>query len=108
MSQLSGPTFFDLDFHTGQASPTTYESIRAALLRDIPSAESLPDDVHQVLLAAVDYFALAYEQVNIGRTHLYPSLTNDAFLKASLALELALRHYLRRGKGAKLHELIRD
>ena len=108
MSQSSRPTFFDLDPQTGQAHPTTYESMRAALLRDIPSTESLPDDVRHVLLVAVDYFALAYEQANIGRTHLYASLTNDAFLQASLALELALRHRLERGKSAKLYELIRD
>lgn len=77
MNELDGPTFFDLDPQTGQAHPTTYDSMRAALLRDIPSDASLPDDVRQVLLAAVDYFALAYEQANIGRTHLYSSLVDE-------------------------------
>lgn len=108
MSQETDPTFFELNLQAAQVHPTTYESMRATLLREILLTESLPDDVRQVLLAAVDYVALAYEQANIGRAHLYASLTNDAFLKASLALELTLRHCLQRGKSAKFSTLIRD
>jgi hypothetical protein len=108
MSTPSVPVFVDVDPQTGRPRSTTYESVRASLLRDLPDVDNLPDDVRRALSAAVDYFALAYEQANVGRMHLYASLTDDAYLKAVLALELMLRHRLRRGKHATLHGLVRE
>ncbi len=81
--------------------------MRTVLFEELTAPDDLPDGVRWMLLTAVDYFALAYEQANAGRPHLYTSLTNDAYLKAVLALELMLRHRLRQGKRATLHELVR-
>lgn len=106
MSDSNEILFVDRDPHTGQPKPTTYESMRTAIVAQHPLGESLPDDIQKFLLAAIDYFALAYEQANAGRLHLYELLTNDAFVKAVLALELALRRRLGRGTSVRLEDLI--
>lgn len=95
MSDSTKAMFFDLDRATGQFVPTTYESMRGGMLRWHPIFEHVPDDIRRLLLTAIDYFALAYEQANVGRGHLYERLTNDAFVKAILALELTLKQRLR-------------
>lgn len=108
MDMPAQTTFVDLDPQTGQPTPTTYESMGAAVLGRHPVPENLPHEIRGLLLTVVDYLALAYEQANVGRAHLYERLTNDAFLKAVLALELALRHRLGRGAGVKLYKLVSD
>lgn len=102
MSDSNKPLFFDLDPRTGQPTPTTYESMRVAMLGRQAIPVNVPDDIKSLLLIAIDYFALAYEQANIGRLHLYGPLTNVAFTKLALALELALRRRLRRGNSVSL------
>lgn len=106
MSDASEPMFFDRDPSTGKVTPTTYESMRAATLRHHPIPQHVPDGIQGLLLAAVEYVALAYEQANAGRRHLYERLTNDAFLKMALALELTLRRQLARGNRVTLEKLI--
>ncbi len=106
MSDSNEAMFFDLDPHTGQPKPTTYESMRTSLVAQHPLGANLPDDLQALLLAAIDYVALAYEQANAGRAHLYERLTNDAFLKMALALELALKRRLGRGNRVSLETLI--
>ncbi len=106
MSKLNQPLFFDLDPRTGQPTPTTYESMRVAMLGRHTIPVNVPDDVQGLLFTAIDYFALAYEQANSGREHLYERLTNDAFTKVALALELALRRRLGRGNRVSLECLI--
>lgn len=106
MDESNEAVFFDLDPHTGQPTPTTYESMRIAIVARHPLGESQPDDLQALLLAAIDYVALAYEQANAGRTHLYERLTNDAYLKMALALELTLKRRLGRGNRVPLKELL--
>jgi hypothetical protein len=108
MSDSNNAVFSDLDPHTGQPKPTTYESMRTAIVARHPLEENLPDDLQALLVAVIDYVALAYEQANAGRTHLYERLTNDAFLKMALALELALKRRLVRGNRVTLEKLIQQ
>jgi hypothetical protein len=108
MVTSSIPMFVDINPQTGWPSPTTYESMLAELLEGLHCMEDLPDNVRRTLLAAADHFALAYEQANVGRSHLYASLTNGAYLKSVLALELMRRYRLHQGKRATLHQLIRE
>jgi hypothetical protein len=106
VSELDDAIFFDLDPDTGQPMPTTYESMRIAIVTRHPPKTYVPDGTQSLLLAAIDYVALAYEQANVGRKHLYEQLTNDAFLKMTLALELSLKQRLGRGNRVRLEELI--
>jgi hypothetical protein len=83
--------------------------MRSELLRQHPVQADTPKDIQRLLFEAIDYFCLAYEQVNhAGRGHLYERLTNDAFIKAALAPEMTLERRLGRGKRVKLEELISD
>jgi hypothetical protein len=45
MAEPGGPHFFDLDAATSETEPTTYESIRAALLCHHPIPEELLADI---------------------------------------------------------------
>ncbi len=108
MSEPRPPAFVDIDPRTGRCTPTSYDSMRASILGEFPVSEDVPDDIRQLLLTAVDYFALAYEQANMGRDHLYNPLTDDAFLKAIRALEVTLRRHLGRDSGTTLHQLIQQ
>jgi hypothetical protein len=108
MSDSKQALFFDPDPDTGQMIPTTYESMHAGMLRWHPTSDRVPEDIQELLHTAIDYFALAYEQANTGRMHLYQRLTNDAFTKAVLALELALRRRLGRGNSVTLEKLIQQ
>ena len=106
MAEPDSPIFFDFDSATSEMEPTNYESFRGALLGHHPVAENLPDDVREALLAAVDYCALAYEQANADRGHLFSRLTEDVLLASVRGLELALRYRLGRGNRASLERLI--
>ncbi|MGC4192889.1 MAG: hypothetical protein QM589_17225 [Thermomicrobiales bacterium] len=106
MTDLHEPIFIDLDAATGQPRPTTYESMRTAIVTRHHLEAYIPEDAQALLLAAVDYIALAYEQANVGRIHLYEQLTNDAFLKMTLALERSLKVRLGRGNRVRLEALI--
>lgn len=108
MSDITRATFVDVDPSTGHPTPTTFSSMHSSLMRWYPVGETVPANIRDLLLTAVDYFALSYEQANGGRGQLYERLTNDAFLKAVLALELALRDRLGRGRRVKLETLIAD
>jgi len=106
MSEANAPIFFDLDPETGQPVPTTFEAVLTALKRLHPISPNVPDPLREELLAAIDYIALAYEQANVGRPHLFERLTGDGFLAAIRALELALRDRLGRGNSATLERLV--
>lgn len=99
------PILFDRDPQTGQTVPTSCEALPEGFFTNHPLSGSLPGDIDGLLRIAVDYVALAYEQANTGRRHLYESLTNDALIKASLALELSLRNRLSPGNRVPLVEL---
>lgn len=106
MDDITRVTFVDLDPDTGRPAPTTFESMHALVSRRHQVSEAIPDNIRGLLYTAIDYFALAYEQANAGRGQLYERLTNDAFLKAVMALELALQDRLKPGPGVKLKTLI--
>ncbi len=106
MSKSDEAVFFDLDPITGRPTPTTYELMRSTIMARHPFGINFPNDLQALLLAAIDYVALAYEQANSGRLHLYEQLTNDAFLKMALALKLALKRQLGRGNRVRLEILI--
>lgn len=108
MKHQESPIFYDGDPHTGELMPTSYDSMRDAIRARYPLQRHLPADIFGLLDTATDYISLAYEQANTGRGHLYEHLTNDAFLKVTLALELALRHRLSHGRGMTLEKLIRQ
>lgn len=108
MGELNQALFFDVDTHTSEPVPTTYESMRKSILATHTILESVPDEIRQLLVIAIDYVALAYEQANAGRLPLYERLTNDAFTKAALALELTLKQWLGRGAGVSLKKLISE
>lgn len=82
MPEVNEPIFVDLDPQTLLSAPTPYESMRAALIGLHPVSDGLPDEVRAALLAAVDYVALAYEQADAGRPHLFARLTGDGYLAA--------------------------
>jgi hypothetical protein len=67
MGEPNRALFVDLDPRTGQPTPTTYESMRAAMSRWDPVSADIPDDIRELLLAAADYFALAYDWHFRGR-----------------------------------------
>lgn len=86
--------FEDFDFETGALSPTTYESCRSWLLSKYPIAENVPEPIRKRLEIAVDYTALAYEQLNVGRQHLFIELTSHALTIGLLGMELVLKSWL--------------
>ncbi len=106
LSEPSSPMFVDLDPRTGRTSPTTHESMRTSFLGAHPVSERVHDPVRRELSEAVDLFALSYGQANSGNDRLYNRLTDDAFMAAMRALELALRDRLGRGPSANLAQLI--
>lgn len=86
--------FVDRDPATGEAVSASFPSIDDLMQREYPIPEHLPAPVREQLEAARQYFAMAYDQSNIGRFELYPTLVSDSFVKAMRAFELALRERL--------------
>jgi len=86
--------FVDLDPVTGQPVPTSQASMRAALLAENPISMRIPEPIRTELFAAVDGFALAYGQANNANIQMFTPLTDDAFVRAMRAFEMALRDRL--------------
>lgn len=59
------------DFNDGVPTPTTYESMREAILREHPLPDGLPDAIRDRLTTAVDFVALAYEQAKLERLQFF-------------------------------------
>lgn len=106
MEETSSPMFVDLDTTTGQPVPTTQASMSAAILADNPISTLIPAEIRDQLLAAVDEFALAYEQANAAHIQMFSPLTDDAFMRAMRAFEMALRDRLRCPPRTKLVRLL--
>lgn len=106
MSEAFSSTFIDLDPATGQPTPTTHQSMRAAFHQNYAISEHIPEAIRKELHTAIDVFALAYGQANANNTQLYNPLTDDAFVAAMRAFELALRDRLVRPISTPLARLI--
>ncbi len=92
------PIFYDIDPHTGQVTPTSLASVRAALSAEIPLSPEVPKGVADYLSAAIDHIGMTYERANAGEWTLF-GLHNDATICIGRALELALKDRLGRGGG---------
>ena len=103
------PVFVDRDPQSGAVTATSYASIEAMMRQRYPLPDSLPAQVRDQMVVARSYFAHAYEQANAGRLELFGYLTNDAFLKTMLAIEIALRDRLgREPKKANLTSMLKE
>lgn len=103
MSANSEPIFYDIDPSTGEATPTSRESVREVLTKEANIASSVPDEVATNLNAAIERIGMSYERANAGDWTLF-GIHNDATVYVSRALELALKERLGREKGT-LQEL---
>ncbi len=108
MRQQSSAPFVTIDSATGRATPTTHASLLARLDVRYPISPRVPGPVREELAVALDGFALAYERANVGHGRMYNPLTDDAYVRAVRALELALRERLGRGQDWRLNRLIRQ
>ncbi len=106
MRQQSSAPFVTIDPATGRVAPTAYASLRARLDVWHPVSPRVPEPVREELAAALAGFALAYEWANAGHGGMYNPLTDDAYVRAVRALELALRERLGRGRRWHLDRLI--
>lgn len=86
--------FYDRNPDTGAITPTSYESMRAAVLGAHLISDSVPEHIRKRLFTAVDFIALAYEQGNRERQHRFAPLTRSAVTMSLLAIELALKDRL--------------
>lgn len=105
--QNGGPRFVQIDSTTGRVDPFSYEAVQTHIIGTGHSLGALPHAVRTEMMVAIDYTALAYEQFDLQRHHLFALLTREALVVMMRAFERALRDRFEAPRKTQIHDLLR-
>ena len=105
--QEEGPRFLRIDPGTEQLDPFSYDAVRAHIIGSGHSLDAMPPAVRAEMMVAIEYTALAYEQFNLERHHLFALLTREALVVMMRAFERALRERFGEPRSTRIRDLLR-